>query len=43
VREKYCYLAGGWRLELEWCESEILEGWRVGDQPNTMISLDTLA
>ena len=21
VREKYCYLAGGWRLELEWCGS----------------------
>jgi len=24
VREKYCYLAGGWRLELEGCEREIL-------------------
>jgi len=24
VREKYCYLAGGWRLELEWCERKIL-------------------
>jgi len=24
VREKHCYLAGGWRLELEGCEREIL-------------------
>ena len=24
VREKYCYLAGGWRLVLEECEREIL-------------------
>jgi len=24
VREKHCYLAGGWRLELERCEREIL-------------------
>ena len=24
VREKYCYLAGGWRLELERCESRKL-------------------
>ena len=24
VRDKYCYLAGGWRLELEWCERELL-------------------
>ena len=24
VREKYCYLAGGWRLELERCVKEIL-------------------
>jgi len=24
VREKYYYLAGGWRLELERCEKEIL-------------------
>ena len=24
VREKYCYLTGGWRLELEGCERETL-------------------
>jgi len=24
VREKHCYLTGGWRLELEWCERKIL-------------------
>ena len=24
VREKHCYLAGGWRLELEGCERETL-------------------
>ena len=24
VREKHCYLAGGWMLELEWCERELL-------------------
>ena len=28
MREKYCYLAGGWRLELELCERKILlPGW----------------
>ena len=24
VREKHCYLAGGWKMELERCEREIL-------------------
>ena len=24
VREKHCWLAGGWRLLLEWCERKIL-------------------
>jgi len=29
VREKYCGLAGGWRLVLELCERKILlAGWR---------------
>ena len=29
VREKYCWLAGGWRLVLELCERKmLLAGWR---------------
>jgi len=24
VREKHCWLSGGWRLLLEWCERKIL-------------------
>jgi len=24
VREKYCWLIGGWRLLLEWCERKTL-------------------
>ena len=29
VREKYCWLVGGWRLLLEWCERKtLLVGWR---------------
>jgi len=24
VREKYCWLTGGWRLLLEWCERKTL-------------------
>ena len=29
MREKYCWLAGGWRLVLELCERKILlAGWR---------------
>ena len=36
VREKHCYLAGGWRLVLERCEREILYGWRLVHQPNTV-------
>ena len=31
VREKYYYLTGSWRLELEWCEKKILEGWRPAE------------
>jgi len=29
VRGKYCWLAGGWMLVLEWCERKImLADWR---------------
>jgi hypothetical protein len=28
VREKYCWLAGGWWLVLNWCERKaLLAGW----------------
>jgi len=27
VRGKYCWLAGGWMLVLEWCERKILLDW----------------
>ena len=29
VREKYCWLAGGWKLVLERCERKTLLGWRL--------------
>jgi len=33
VREKHYWLAGGWRLLLEWCERKILlAGWRLLEQ-----------
>jgi len=33
VREKHCWLAGGWRLLLEWCERKtLLAGWRLLEQ-----------
>jgi hypothetical protein len=29
VREKYCWLAGGWWLVLNWCERKtLLAGWQ---------------
>ena len=37
VREKYCWLAGGWKLVLERCERKILLGWRVLELPNRVI------
>jgi len=33
VREKHCWLAGGWRLLLEWCERKtLLASWRLLEQ-----------
>jgi len=34
VREKYCWLAGGWKLVLERCERKTLLGWRLLELPN---------
>ena len=34
VREKYCLLAGGWKLVLERCERKTLLGWRLLELPN---------
>jgi len=37
VRGKYCWLAGGWMLVLEWCERKImLADWR-SSQANRVI------
>ena len=37
VREKYCWLAGGWKLVLEQCERKTLLGWRLLELPNRVI------
>ena len=37
VREKYCWLAGGWKLVLERCERKTLLGWRLLELPNRVI------
>jgi len=34
VREKYFWLAGGWKLMLERCKKKTLLGWRVLELPN---------
>ena len=34
MREKYCWLVGGWKLVLEWCERKTLLGWRLLELPN---------
>ena len=34
MREKYYWLAGGWKLVLERCERKILLGWRLLELPN---------
>ena len=36
VKEKYCWLAGGWRLVLERCEKKTLLSWRRVELPNTV-------
>jgi len=40
MREKYCWLAGGWKLVLERCERKTLLGWRLLELPNTVTSVD---
>ena len=45
VREKYCWLAGGWRLVLELCERKILlAGWRnqTANIVNVLVELQGL-
>jgi len=37
VREKYCWLAGGWKLVLERCKRKTLLGWRLLELPNRVI------
>jgi len=37
VREKYCWLAGGWKLVLERCERKTLLGWILLELPNRVI------
>ena len=34
MREKYCWLASGWKLVLERCERKTLLGWRLLELPN---------
>jgi len=34
VREKHCWLVGGWRLLLEWCERKILLAGAGAEQQN---------
>ena len=36
MREKHCWLAGGWRLMLERCERKTLLSWRLVELPNTV-------
>ena len=38
MREKYCWLAGGWKLVLERCERKTLLGWRLLELPNRVTS-----
>ena len=37
MREKYCCLAGNWKLVLEWCGRKTLLGWRLLELPNRVI------
>ena len=34
MREKYCWLSGGWKLVLERCEKKILLGLRLPELSN---------
>jgi hypothetical protein len=38
VREKYCWLAGGWWLVLNWCERKtLLAGWQPASRTRPKI------
>ena len=37
MREKYCWLAGGWKLVLKRCEKKMLLGWRLLELPNRVM------
>ena len=39
MKEKYCWLAGGWKLVLERCEKKTLLGWRLLELPNRVIEI----
>jgi hypothetical protein len=39
VREKYCWLTGGWWLVLNWCERKaLLAGWQPASRTRPMYS-----
>ena len=40
MREKYCWLAGGWKLVLERCERKTLLGWRLLELPNRVNKIE---
>jgi len=42
VREKHCWLAGGWRLLLEWCERKTLLAGAGAEQQNRVITTHLL-
>jgi len=37
MREKYCWLAGGWKLVLKQCERKTLLGWMLLELPNKVM------
>ena len=34
MKEKYCWLAGNWKLVLKRCERKILLDWKLLEPPN---------
>ena len=40
MREKHCWLAGDWRLLLEWCERKILLAGAGAEQHNMVIHMN---
>ena len=42
MREKHCWLAGGWRLLLEWCERKTLLAGAGAEQQNRVIDVSVI-